>query len=147
MKKISLLLAALLAGLVSVSAQAAVATNTFNVAINLTSACQIKTVPAISFSYASFQVAAATAASSFDILCTNTLPISSITLDLTSVTDADTGLAYTLALGTVPFFGTGVAQTISITGSMPANQAGTCTAATCTNAASTNKTRTLTINY
>lgn len=147
MKKLSILASALLAGLVSASAQAATATNTFDVTINLTSVCKISTVPTIAFTYTSFQSAAAPASSSFDVLCTNTLPITSITLDSAGVTDSATNLAYTLALGAVPTAGTGAAQTISITGSMAADQAGTCATATCDNALATNKTRTLTITY
>jgi len=129
------------------TANATVATGTFNVSVNLTSVCQISTVPTAAFTYTSFQATAATFASSFNILCTNTLPISSITLDSTSVTDADTNLAYTLSLGTLPTAGTGVAQSVAITGSMAAGQAGTCATATCSNASSANKQRTLTITY
>lgn len=151
MKKLSLLAAALLAGLVSVSAQAVTATGTFNVDITLTSACKIATVPTVAFTYVSFQATAVPAADIFDIQCTNLLPITSITLDSTAVTDAATNLAYTLTVGTllnpVPTAGTGAAQSIGITGSMAAGQAGTCAAASCNNALSSNKTRTLTITY
>jgi len=123
------------------------ATGQFNVAVSLTSVCKISTVPTANFNYTSFQSTAATFSSSFDVMCTNTLPISSITLDSTAVTDTATNLAYTLALGAAPTAGTGVAQTVSITGSMAANQAGTCATATCANTSSTNKQRTLTITY
>jgi hypothetical protein len=129
------------------TAHATVATGTFNVGINLTSVCQISTAPTAAFSYTSFQSTAATFSSSFNVLCTNTLPISSITLDSTSVTDSATNLAYTLSLGAIPTAGTGVAQSVPITGSMPAGQAGTCATATCSNTSSTNKQRTLTITY
>lgn len=134
-------------GCLNISANAATATNNFDVTINLTSACTIATTPTASFTYTSFQATPATFSSSFNILCTNTLPITSITLDSTSVTDNATNLAYTLTLGSVPTAGTGVAQSIGITGSMAANQSGTCAAATCTNASATNKQRTLTITY
>ncbi|MBX7229220.1 MAG: hypothetical protein K1X48_06415 [Burkholderiaceae bacterium] len=130
-----------------VSANATTATSNFDVTINLTSACQITTTPTAAFTYTSFQSSAATFSSSFNILCTNTLPISSIALDSTSVTDDATNLAYTLTLGSVPTAGTGVAQSIGITGSMAANQSGTCASASCTNASATNKQRTLTITY
>lgn len=129
------------------SAQAATATNNFDVTINLTSACKIATTPTAAFTYTSFQATPATFSSSFNILCTNTLPITSVALDSTSVTDNATNLDYTLTLGTVPTAGTGVAQSIGITGSMAANQSGTCASATCTNASATNKQRTLTITY
>jgi len=147
MKKYAAALALGLAALATMPSQAATATGTFNVTINLTSACQVNTAPTAAFTYTSFQTTAATFSSSFDILCTNTLPITSITLDSTSVTDSATNLAYTLALGAVPAIGTGLAQSIPVTGSMAANQAGTCLTSTCTNALSTNKTRTITITY
>lgn len=146
MKKLALIAALGLSSLV-LSAHAATATGNFDVTINLTSACQISSAPTAAFTYTSFQGTAATFASSFNVKCTNTLPITSVTLDSTSVTDNATNLAYTLALGAVPGAGTGVDQSISITGSMAANQAGTCATATCTNAAATNKQRTLTITY
>ena len=138
---------ALLAAMVP-AAQAATATGTFNVNITLTSACSVDTAAtAANFTYTSFQPAAATFASGFNVLCTNTLPITSVTLDSAAVTDADTGLAYTLALAGVPAAGTGVAQAVTLTGNMAAGQGGTCAAATCTNAALTNATRTVTITY
>ena len=150
MKKIAattIAAAALLAGTAPV-AQAATATGTFNVNITLTSSCSVDTaLTAASFAYTSFQVAPATFASSFNVKCTNTLPITSVTLDSLAVTDADTNLAYTLALGAAPAAGNGAAQAVSLTGSMAANQGGTCAAATCTNAALTNATRTVTITY
>ncbi|MCW5651681.1 MAG: hypothetical protein KIS62_18190 [Ramlibacter sp.] len=146
MKKL-VLVAALGLAAVGMSAQAATATGNFDVTINLTSACEIQTSPTAAFTYTSFQSTAATFSSSFNVRCTNTLPITSITLDSTSVTDDATNLAYTLALSGVPAAGTGAAQSVSITGSMAANQSGTCATATCTNAAATNKQRTLTITY
>ena len=148
-KNLHFLFSTLFLGLSSlgVSANATTATSNFDVTINLTSACQITTTPTAAFTYTSFQSSAATFSSSFNILCTNTLPISSIALDSTSVTDDATNLAYTLTLGSVPTAGTGVAQSIGITGSMAANQSGTCASASCTNASATNKQRTLTITY
>jgi len=132
------------------SAQAVTATGTFNVNITLTSGCSVDTATlptAANFTYTAFQVAAATFATSFDILCTNTLPIVSVALDSLAVTDAATNLAYTLVLGASPATGTGVAQAITVNGSMAGGQAGTCAAASCTNALSANKTRTVTVTY
>lgn len=146
MKKLALVVALGLTA-VGMSANAATATGQFDVTINLTSACEIASSPTAAFTYTSFQATAATFSSSFNVRCTNTLPITSITLDSTSVTDAATNLAYTLALGAAPAAGTGANQSVTITGSMAANQAGTCATATCTNAASANKQRTLTITY
>lgn len=136
---------------------AATATNSFNVSITLNSACQVVTVPTIAFTYTSFQAAAATSSSTFNVQCTNTKAISSVLLDNGSgglaaglsqaYTDNATGLTYTLTLSGVPTAGTGAAQTISIAGSMAGGQSGTCNAASCTNSASTNATRTITITY
>jgi hypothetical protein len=132
---------------IGMSAQATTATGTFDVSVSLTSACQVVSAPTAAFTYTSFQGSAATFSSSFNIKCTNTLPITSVALDSTSVTDDATNLAYTLSLGTVPASGTGANQSISISGSMASGQAGTCNSASGTNAGATNKTRTITITY
>ena len=157
MKKLALTLAAAVLAAAGVAASAATATNTFSVGITLTSACEVMTVPTIAFAYTSFQAAAATSSSSFTVRCTNTKTITSVRLDdgagglaagLTQAyTDQATGLAYSLTLAGVPTAGTGVAQTISINGSMAAGQSGTCATATCANTASTNRIRTITITY
>lgn len=146
MKKLILVTALGLAA-ASMSAFGATATSNFDVTINLTSACTIVSAPTAAFTYTSFQGTAATFSSSFNVKCTNTLPITSIALDSTSLTDAATNLAYTLALSGAPTVGTGINQSVSINGSMASGQAGTCATATCTNAASANKTRTITITY
>jgi spore coat protein U-like protein len=138
-----------LSSLVATQSQAATATGTFLVGINLTSACVYAKTADVAFSYTSFQVGAATAtAGGFTLQCTNSLPYT-LALDATSVTDLATNLAYTVALSAVSGTGSGVAQSYSVTGSMAAAQAGTCATAggACTNSASTNKTRTLTITY
>lgn len=130
------------------SAQATPATGTFNVGITLTSACAIDTsTTAATFGYTSMQATPATFSSAFKVTCTNGLPIVSVGLDSTAVTDNSTNLGYTLTLGAAPAAGTGIAQSVTLTGSMAANQSGTCATATCTNAASTNKTRTVTVTY
>jgi spore coat protein U-like protein len=136
---------------------AATAVNVFSVGITLNSACEVMTVPTISFAYTSFQPSDSTQSSSFNIRCTDTKSITSVRLDdgfggvaagLTqSYTDQATGLNYTLTLSGVPAAGNGAAQTISVSGVMALGQAGTCSAASCTNAASANKTRTITITY
>ena len=150
MKKILALiaLAASLATL-SLNAQAASSTGTFNVVINLTSACVYTKTADVTFNYTSFQAAAATATpGGFTLQCSNTLPYT-LALDFTSVTDQATNLAYTVALSAASGTGTGIAQSYSVTGSMASGQAGTCAAlgGSCTNATSTNRTRTLTITY
>lgn len=149
MKKILLSMAGiLLIGFGSLTAQAGSNTGTFPVNINLTSACAVNTgATTATFNYTSMQIAAATFATTFTIQCTNTLPITSVTLDLNAVTDAKVNLAYTLAVAGVPATANGLAQTINLTGNMPANQAGTCAGASCTNAGSANMTRTITVAY
>jgi len=127
------------------------------VSITLNSACQVVTVPAIAFTYTSFQPLTATSNGTFNVQCTNTKSITSILLDngagglaaglAQSYTDNATGLTYSLTLSGVPTTGSGVAQTVNIAGSMASGQSGQCNAASCTNAASTNATRTITITY
>ena len=158
MKRTLLLGLAGLAALWAGSAGAVTATNTFSVSITLNSACEVRTVPTIAFTYTSFQTAAANAGpSTFTVRCTDQKPISSIRLDdgagglaaaaSQSYTDSATGLNYTLTLSGVPTVGAGVDQTVSVSGTMPPGQSGQCNAGTCDNAASTNKTRTITITY
>lgn len=146
MKKL-ILVAALGLSALSLSSQAATATGNFDVTINLSSKCEVASAPTAAFTYTSFQTLAATFSSSFNIRCTNTLPITSVALDSLSVTDDATELAYTLTMGTAPTVGTGLNQSISLTGSMAGGQAGKCATATCTNSAATNKQRTITITY
>lgn len=135
-----------LSGLLSGPAQAATATANFNVLINLTSACQLSTPTDLSFNYTSFQAAAASGTTTFNVKCTNTLPYA-LSLDLASVTDAATNLAYTLALSGATAAGTGADQLITVTGTMALGQGGTCATATCNNSSSANKQRTLTVTY
>ena len=156
MKKLALVAALGLAA-IGLSAQAATATGTFDVTINLTSACEITSSPTAGFTYTSFQGTAATISSSFNMRCTNTLPITSIRLDdgaggvasaaTQAYTDQATNLAYSLTVGAAPAAGTGASQTVNLTGSMASGQSGTCATATCTNGSSTNKQRTLTVTY
>lgn len=150
MKKLVLVTALLGLGALSLPSQATTATGNFDVTISLTSACKITTSAATTaaFSYTSLQTSASPSSSSFQVLCTKSLPITSIQLDGSGTyTDQATDLSYTLTLGTFTTPATGAVQNVSITGSMPANQVGTCGAATCDNGASTNKQRTLTITY
>jgi hypothetical protein len=149
MKKLSISAIAMIAAFAAVapSAQAATATGTFPVNITLTSACTVDTLPtAATFAYTSLQVAASTFATTFNLQCTNTLPIVSVALDAVAVTDAATNLAYSLALGATPA-STGAANPVAVTGTMAGGQAGTCALASCTNAASANKTRTVTVTF
>jgi hypothetical protein len=148
-KKLILVASLALTSLLTAPVQAATSTGTFNVNINLTSACVYAKTADVAFAYTSFQGSAATAtAGGFTLQCTNTLPYT-LALDATSITDTQTNLAYTVALSAASGVGSGVAQTYSVTGSMASGQAGTCAAAggACTNGTSANKVRTLTITY
>jgi spore coat protein U-like protein len=80
-----------------------------------------------------------TGTSDFQVRCTNSTPYT-LSLDATSGTIV--GLPYTLSVpssGT----GTGLAQTVTITGTIAAGLAGTCSGATC----SATQVRTLTLSY
>ena len=155
MKKLLLVAAMGLASVLSPTAQAATATSTFDVLINLTPSCSVSTAADITFAYTSFQVAAVTPSTGFNVTCTNTL-LYTVALTTTStagtanVTDAVVTLAYTLALvapvggGT----GTGAAQAYTINGTMAGGQSGTCVGpAVCSNAGSGNRNKTVTITY
>ena len=158
MKKLIIAAALSVAGLQIAGSQSANTSSTFDVTINLTSACQIGAISAVDFAYTSFQVgAAASTGGAFNLTCTNLLPYTfglqagsgaavppgAATIN---VTDAAVNLAYVLS---APTNGTanGAAQAKTITGSMAAAQGGNCAAATCTNGASANKTQTLIVNF
>jgi len=146
MKKLMMVAAFGAAGLLSIGTQAASVNDTFDVDINLTSACQLSTITNVTFAYTSFQVgASASAGGVFTVTCTNNLPYT-MALDQTNVTDDALNLAYTLAVaagGT----GNGAAQGYTVTGNMAGGQGGNCAAATCNNGAATNNTRQLTVTY
>lgn len=128
-------------------------TATFPVNITLNTACKITTAPgAVSFSYTSFQPAASALTApggSFGVTCTNSL-IYTVALDAAgSYTDASTNLAYTLALSSAGGTGSGVEKSYTISGDMPAGQAGSCAAnaSSCSNAGAADRVRTLTVGY
>lgn len=145
MKKVLLIAAGILFGLVSASSQAATATGTFNVTINFTSVCTANTAGlAPIFNYTAGQVAVASfaTAQSFTVTCTNGVPYT-VSLDAggtgyTGAYTAPTGtytntastLVYSLSLpATTTGTGSGAAQTWNLTGSMAGGQAGTSTGA------------------
>jgi Spore Coat Protein U domain len=157
MKKLALIAAFGLTALVSsLGAHAATATGNFNVNLTLNSKCEINNtntatgavITDLAMTYTSFQLAAATGSTNFNVRCTNLLPYT-VALDSTSVTDAAVNLLYTLTL--VPPVGGGTGnganQNYVINGGITAGQAGTCAVASCTNSASANKQRLLTITY
>ena len=158
-----------LALVTSPAARAASATGTFEVQINLTTACTL-TPPAgpVTFDYTSLQSGAQglTANGTFSVQCTQNLPYT-LALDRVapdtatgttySYTDATTALGYTLTLSAAGGSGNGAAQSYSISGSMAGGQGGQCgtapaqntagaPATVCTNAGGA-RTRTITLVY
>ena len=113
-----------------------------SIALTVVSQCSLSSPPgALQFSYTSFQTNAAVASTGFAVTCTNGWPYTA-TLDAGSGTLL--GLTYQLSLsasGTQT--GTGLPQSMTINGTMPPGQSGTCAAALCT----ASDTRTLTITY
>ncbi len=115
----------------------------FNVEVNTVKRCIFSTpASTLSFEYTSFQTTAAApvAPSTFLVRCTRQTPYT-VALDATS--GVVLGLQYSLSLNPAGRTGTSANQNFDITGSIPAGQAGACTASTC----SGTQQRTLTISY
>ena len=159
MKKLILVIALGLSAIATLPAHAAVTSGTFNVNINLTAACQIGTIAPVQFNYTALQGTAATATGGgFTLQCTNGLAAPSLGLVLgaaagpgtanVTTTDSFVNLQYTITAPTTTA-PNGTAQAYSITGTMAASQAGTCSssAAPCTNATATNRGYTLYVTY
>lgn len=145
------------AALASGNTQAGNTSGQFNVSITLTSACTVSAINDVAFAYTSLGGAASATGGDFTVTCTDSLPytfgLQAGTGAATppgaasiSVTDNAVNLAYTLS-APAGATGNGTAQTYNVTGTMAANQAGTCGGASCTNAAATNKRQTLIVNY
>lgn len=128
------------------SAHAATATSNFNVTVSLTASCSITSGPTdVAFTYQSFQGTDATSTGgAFGVRCTNTLPY---TMSLDSTTGTVIGLNYSLTLPTGPFAGTGAIQNYTVSGTMVADQSGTCATSPDVSACSGSQQRTLTITY
>src|SRR6185436_12947397 len=115
------------AGLQFPATQAANSSAPFDVTITLTSVCTIGTIAAVDFAYTSFGALTNSTGGTFNLTCTNTLPVTfglqagagpavppgSATLN---VTDNAVNLAYTLTAPAAAT-GTGVAVSKTITGS------------------------------
>jgi spore coat protein U-like protein len=162
------------AGLMSINgAQAATATNTFKVNINLTASCNVATMSNITANYTSLQASALTGASvqtTAAITCTNSIPYS-VALDTgsggtplgplqTLYSDAAVGITYVLALSgaslspTATSVGSGIAQNVLVQATFGATQPGSCagalataTANGCNNSANPARLRTFTVTY
>jgi spore coat protein U-like protein len=119
----------------------------------------LSAITAVAFTYTSLQGAVQNGtAGGYTVTCTNSLPY---TFGLQAgtgaatppgaatitVTDNAVNLQYVLGTSAAGGTGNGAAQSYNITGTMAANQSGTCGVASCTNAAATNKTQTLILNF
>ena len=117
----------------------ATASGPFPVSITPPSDCKITTAPGnIVFTYTAFGIAQA-ASTTFATTCTNLLPY---TMALDATSGVVSGLQYSLTVA-ASSTGTGLLQTFSINGTMPAGQAGTCAIASCAGS----QLHTLTITY
>ena len=156
------LLAAALALASAIPATAGTVNNGFTVSVNLQSKCIATnaSAPTLDFgTYTAFQGSAATPATpvtlTFD--CTRGLAPASVAFDTTNGTAAGVGVLVGLQYGltatanvttagtaaSTTTIGTADGVSYSISGSMPANQAGTCGAANCAGS----HTRTLIVTY
>ncbi len=97
--------------------------------VGVNNQCVFNTFPSsMVFNYTSFTGTPQSAVRSFDLRCSNALPWS------VAVSPASTtllGLNYTMGISPASGTGTGADQVVTLTGTLPANQAGTCAAATC----------------
>lgn len=115
-------------------------TGTIPVSIFAPASCSFTTFPAdISLTYAAFGPLVSQS-STFSVTCNSGMPYTIATDVAEGVL---TGVRYLLGLSATTTNGTGVAQTHSITATIPAGQAGTCGTGTCAGTS----THTLTITY
>lgn len=143
MNKFSKIAAVAMFGFAAMGANAATATGTFDVTINLTPTCSVSlpTTAIVVLNYTSFQTAPATGSTSLNIKCTNTLPYVASLSGVSTIA----GINFLVA-PTAPFptSGTGANQAIALDVTAAANQSGTCAvAAGCTGT----ETQTLTVTY
>lgn len=115
------------------------ATITYQMAVS--NQCVFNSFPAtMNFSYTSFSPAPQVIAQAFNLLCSNALPWS-VAVSPASATAL--GLNYTIAPSPASGTGTGNNQAVTLTGTIPANQSGTCATANCT----VTQNHTVTITY
>lgn len=123
---------------------AILSSGTFSASITYPATCTITSIENVAFgTYVAFRNTALVSPNANIVLsCTFRLPYT-MALDATTGV-LNNGLYYSLALSTASSRGTGPGQTHTVTGTMPANQAGTCATGSCV---ATPQTRTLTITY
>ena len=104
-------------------------------------ACVFNTYPNnLAFNYASFSPTPQTNSQNFDLRCSNGLFWS---LDIDPASNTLLGLDYTVSTTPASGTGTGNDQAITLTGTLPANQAGTCAMGAC----SATQAHVLTVTY
>jgi len=109
--------------------------------IGLKGQCVFNSFPtSINFNYTSFSTTPQVSSNSFNLLCSSGEPW---TAAVSPASGTGLGLNYTLSLGTTSGSGTGNVQAITLTGTMPAGQSGTCMTGSC----STSNAHTVTITY
>jgi hypothetical protein len=100
---------------------------TYTVGVN--NQCVFNTFPTgMSFNYTSFSPTAQVQTRPFDLRCSNALPWS---LAVSPASNVLVGLNYSIAASPASGTGTGADQVITLTGTIPAGQAGTCATAGC----------------
>ena len=114
----------------------------FGTTVSKPSYCWLSTPPsAMTINYTAFSASNQTGTSNFKASCTQN---TTYTLSLDATSAVLLGLRYTLALSnTGTITGTGFEQSHSVTGTIAAGQAGTCTTGSCTGM----QARTLTVTY
>lgn len=110
--------------------------------ITIAPGCRLSSTPGdLTFSYTSFQVAPAQASTSFAAKCVKD---TSYTMALDATSGTLLGLNYSLAISpTGQRTGSGVDQSVTISGTIAADQSGTCATSSCT----ARQSRTFTITY
>lgn len=107
---------------------------TLNYQVGVTSQCVFSLQPhPIVFNYTSFSPTAQVASQNVDIRCSDTLPW---TVSIPTPSGTLLGLNYSLVPSPASGTGTGAGQAITVTGTIAAGQAGTCSGATCSGSTS-----------
>lgn len=100
-----------------------------NYSVGVGNSCVFNTTPgALVFNYTSFSATPQIALQTIELRCNNALPWS---LAVAPDTGTLLGLDYSLDLTPDAGMGTGADQAVTLTGTLPADQAGTCASATC----------------
>lgn len=100
-----------------------------NYTIGVKEQCVFNSFPtSINFNYTSFSPTAQTDTETFNLRCSDDLPW---TVAVSPTTGTALGLSYTMGIAPASGTGTGANQPITLTGTMPAGQTGTCALGSC----------------